>query len=147
LGIYSENKKKLSYTPKPLSTPLHSRAVFTRRFYQDQQEFLLLNWDSSCWWKWDFEIVGIRNNQNIFRRISTNNSENKKKLSYTPKPLSTPPSFSSCFYQAILPGPIILVETKKRTNKKCLSFQYLFILFYQTIIPNNFSNVNNATRR
>jgi hypothetical protein len=30
---------------------------------------------------------GIRNNQNIFRKIITNNSENNYKLSYTPKPL------------------------------------------------------------
>jgi hypothetical protein len=30
---------------------------------------------------------GIRNNQNIFRKIYINNSENNYKLSYTPKPL------------------------------------------------------------
>jgi hypothetical protein len=34
--------------------------------------------------------LGIRKNQNIFRKIITNNSENNYKLSYTPKPLSTP---------------------------------------------------------
>jgi hypothetical protein len=33
--------------------------------------------------------IGIRNKQNIFRKIYTNNSENKKKLSYTPQPLSS----------------------------------------------------------
>jgi hypothetical protein len=34
--------------------------------------------------------LGIRKNQNIFRKIITNNSENNYKLSYTPKPLSAP---------------------------------------------------------
>ena len=30
-------------------------------------------------------FIGIRNNQNIFRKFITNNSENKQELSYTPK--------------------------------------------------------------
>jgi hypothetical protein len=34
--------------------------------------------------------IGIRNIQNIFRKIYGNNSENKWKLSYTPKPFPTP---------------------------------------------------------
>jgi hypothetical protein len=36
-----------------------------------------------CW-----REIGIRNNQNIFRKIIRNNSENKQELSYTPQNLS-----------------------------------------------------------
>jgi len=43
------------------------------------------------WWFGMLGGLGIRKNQNIFRKISTNNSENNYKLSYTPKPLCSPP--------------------------------------------------------
>jgi hypothetical protein len=64
------------------------------------------NWDSSCFEKSKCWGVGIRNNQNIFRKIITNNSENNYKLSYTPKPPNPPSS----------PGPFQDHPSSRRIN-------------------------------
>jgi hypothetical protein len=67
--------------------------------------------------------LGIRKNQNIFRKIITNNSENNYKLSYTPKPHPIHPSPS---HQEIIQNPPDKTRTtprKKVTNKKKVDSQ------------------------
>jgi len=62
--------------------------------------------------------LGIRKNKNIFRKIITNNSENNYKLSYTPKPLYSPPESGRQEIIQKHPGKTRTPLQKKLTNKK-----------------------------
>jgi hypothetical protein len=71
-------------------------SIFYNKILQQLlQEFPLLNWTAAAGKKVNVGGIGIRNIQNIFRKIYINNSENNHKLSYTPQPPNSP----------LLPGP------------------------------------------